>query len=323
MRMCRRNTSSNWSIAAQLVAFGPNDAIIRQGDEPDAFYLVRLGHVLVNKTFDDGSTITLNYISRGQFFGEIGLLLGDRRTASCIALDHVELVKISKADFDDLRSHYPAVDTAVRKVAMERKSWDTQRADQSRSLRKTEPQQPGSLDEYVRQKLFEGQSLLVLDLERCTRCDECVRACADAHGGVGRLVRDGLRYDKFLVTTTCRSCRDPVCLTQCPVDAIHREGGLPILIENHCIGCESCVNNCPFGNIHTIKYDAQVRNFKTREYETREVKKAVVCDLCVDQCLTDGQEPSCVYACPHDAAFRVDGPSFFGLPILPPHEAKK
>jgi len=34
-----------------------------------------------------------------------------------------------------------------------------------------------------------------------------------------------------------------------------------------------------------------------------EVNKATMCDLCSD---LDGQ-PSCVYACPHDAAHRMTG----------------
>ena len=42
---------------------------------------------------------------------------------------------------------------------------------------------------------MEAQSLLVLDLEKCTRCDACVRACADAHDGVTRLIREGLRFE--------------------------------------------------------------------------------------------------------------------------------
>ena len=39
--------------------------------------------------------------------------------------------------------------------------------------------------------------------------------------------------------------------------------------------------------------------------------KATVCDLCDDQCLGENEVPSCVYACPHDAAHRVDGQAFF------------
>ena len=39
-------------------------------------------------------------------------------------------------------------------------------------------------------------------------------------------------------------------------------------------------------------------------------KKATSCDLC-----TDHAEPSCVYACPHDAAHRVEPREFFA-PLL-------
>jgi len=38
----------------------------------------------------------------------------------------------------------------------------------------------------------------------------------------------------------------------------------------------------------------------------KDKKKAVTCDLCHEL-----EEPSCVYACPHDAAHRVDARKFF------------
>ena len=40
--------------------------------------------------------------------------------------------------------------------------------------------------------------------------------------------------------------------------------------------------------------------------------KATSCDLCHDHA-----EPSCVYACPHDAAHRVNPPEFFANIIQP------
>ena len=52
----------------------------------------------------------------------------------------------------------------------------------------------------------EAQSLLILDLDKCTRCDACVKACADAHDGVTRLIREGLRFENYLVATSCRQC---------------------------------------------------------------------------------------------------------------------
>ncbi|HET6575068.1 MAG TPA: 4Fe-4S dicluster domain-containing protein [Fimbriiglobus sp.] len=175
---------------------------------------------------------------------------------------------------------------------------------------------------YVELGLYQGQELLVLDLEKCTRCDECVRACADSHGGVTRVVRDGPRFGHFLVAVSCRSCHDPYCLTGCPVDAIHREGfTLEVRIDDHCIGCGLCAHNCPYGSIHMVERGEDGREWEVPPSEwprpeevpgappdgeppTRRARlKAVNCDLCAGS----RTGPRCVYACPHDAAHRLTG----------------
>src|SRR5262249_17252612 len=106
------------------------------------------------------------------------------------------------------------------------------------------------LGEFLGQGLMNAQSLLVLDLQKCTRCDECTRACADSHDGVPRLGREGLRLDKFLVASSCRSCLDPYCMVGCPVGSIRRRSSREIIIEDWCIGCGKCAENCPYGNIN-------------------------------------------------------------------------
>jgi Fe-S-cluster-containing hydrogenase component 2 len=155
----------------------------------------------------------------------------------------------------------------------------------------------------LNQGLMNAQSLLVLDLEKCTRCDECTKACADAHQGVTRLIREGLRFDKFLVASSCRSCLDPYCMVGCPVGSIRRRQSLEIIIEDWCIGCGLCSENCPYGNINMVE---QHDNAKKAD-----VRKATTCDLCSN--LGPGTEPSCVYACPHDAAHRMKGPDLLAL----------
>src|SRR4029078_2546441 len=111
------------------------------------------------------------------------------------------------------------------------------------------------LDDFIGQGLFEAQNLLLIDLDNCTRCDACVNACADAHDGVTRLIRDGVRYDRFLVATACRSCRDPLCMTQCPVGSIRRKESLEIIIEDWCIGCSKWAELCPYANINMHSFD--------------------------------------------------------------------
>jgi Fe-S-cluster-containing hydrogenase component 2 len=140
--------------------------------------------------------------------------------------------------------------------------------------------------------LVHGESVLLIDLEKCTRCDDCVRACADVHDGVPRFIREGSRFRNFSVPTACYHCTDPVCMIGCPTGAITRPlGTLEVAIDAAtCIGCENCVRRCPWDNIQTIPF----ANAKG--------KLATKCDLCIGR----DAGPACVQMCPHGAAVRVN-----------------
>ena len=304
---------------ADLVSVDPGQTIFRQGDAADNYYVNRLGFVKVTQRYGRDERV-LNYLGPGNGFGEIGLLsgIGDTlsealggtirpgvRTATCTALDHVELIRINGDDFRDLLKRFPELKGSLASKAKQILDRDEEARTRLLAVQ---------ADEFLDQGLYLAQSLLVLDLERCTRCDECTKACADTHDGVTRLVRDGLRFDKFLVASSCRSCMDPYCLVGCPVDAIHRNGeSLEIEIEDYCIGCGLCAENCPYGNINMHGFPKQEVNAKGKlqnVYVESDGKmlpvvqqRATTCDLCRS---IDGR-PSCVYACPHEAAFRMSG----------------
>ena len=292
----------------QLRRCEPGEVIFRQGaSADDGFYLVRSGFVKVSQTRPGGEFV-LNYIGSGGYFGEIGLLSDipeiravappGTRTATCTALDHVDLVRITARDFRDIVNRFPdelkqpLIEGAVRTLEYGRVA--------------AQNVQMNSLGSFIAQGLMEAQSLLVLDLEKCTRCDECTKACADAHSGVTRLIREGLRFDKFLVASSCRSCQDPYCMVGCPVGSIRRRNTLEIIIEDWCIGCGKCAENCPYGNInmHPFPTGERVPDATGRLVPVVQ-QKATTCDLCRD--LGPNAEPSCVYACPHDAAHRMKG----------------
>jgi CRP-like cAMP-binding protein/Fe-S-cluster-containing dehydrogenase component len=281
----------------ELIRYGPGQVICRQGDPADSFYLVRIGFVKVSERHPGGEMV-LAYLSRGDYFGEIGLLGGGFRGSTCTALDHVEVVRIAGADFQRMMDEFPVVRRDLEAAAQERRRQNLER----QSVVAGTP-----LEEFLTQGLMEAQNLLLLDLTKCTRCDACVRACADAHDGITRLVREGLRFDQFLVATSCRQCRDPLCMVGCPVGAIRRRNSLEVIIEDWCIGCGLCATNCPYGNINLHPFTAMVDDPGNPGRKKAAVKnKATSCDLC-----TEHAEPSCVYACPHDAAHRVDPRVFF------------
>jgi CRP-like cAMP-binding protein/Fe-S-cluster-containing dehydrogenase component len=281
----------------ELQRFVPGQVIARQGDAARSFYLVRIGFVKISEAYPGGELV-LAYLSRGDYFGEIGLLGGGVRTATCTALDHVEVVRISGDDFREMVERFPTVRQGLEAVAAERREANQQRMQTVRSV---------PIDQFLSQGLMEAQSLLILDLQNCTRCDACVSACADAHDGVTRLVRDGLRFEHYLVATSCRQCRDPLCMVGCPVGAIRRRNSLEVIIEDWCIGCGLCARNCPYGNINLHPFEVLADDPERPGRKKAVVKqKATSCDLC-----THLKEPSCVYACPHDAAHRVDPRKFF------------
>lgn len=282
-----------------LTTYAPDTPIYDEGAEADALYLVRLGFVKMSRK-RPGGEVVLQYLGPGQHFGENGVVTDGKRHASATALDHVECIKIAKEDFLELVKRYPAIQRAVDRVRKEH-------ATRAPVVEHTEGELP--LGVLLEKGVMNAQNLLVIDLDKCTRCDECVRACADAHDGVTRLIRDGLRIDKYLVATACRACTDPVCMIGCPVGSIRRRNSLEIVIEDWCIGCGKCAQQCPYGNIHMQPYEKMMKveveengkKFKRRELAVVNSGKgrASTCDLC-----ESNKEPRCVYACPHGAARR-------------------
>ena len=82
----------------ELLRFHPGQVICTQGELADSFYLVRLGFVKVSQ-HRPGGDLVLAYLARGSYFGEMALLTGTPRTATCRALDHVEVVRIPRGRF--------------------------------------------------------------------------------------------------------------------------------------------------------------------------------------------------------------------------------
>lgn len=204
----------------------------------------------------------LAYQSQGDLLGEIGLVTGRPRTAACVAYDHpgskfgrVELVRIGRELFEELKTTSPELSRRVAALAAQRQAQTAGKL--ARPV--WDETSPLALSERFNELgLIQGQKLMVIDLDRCTRCDECVKACVATHtDGKSRLFLDGPRFKNFddsglhnyLVPATCRQCKDPVCLIGCPVGSIHKGENSQIVIEDWCIGCRRCAEQCPYGAI--------------------------------------------------------------------------
>jgi Fe-S-cluster-containing hydrogenase component 2 len=321
--------------------------LFNAGDIATHLFFIRLGHVRIS-IHQYGRESKVKSSGPGTSFGEIGLLAltphdvgrsaeeldqvikrtldeagedlshlfpAGERTGTCTALNHLELAQLNRNDFLQMVRQFPNLRRRV--------------IDKSLSHLKSSAIGHRVLDDYVAQGLYEGQSILVLDLDNCTRCDQCTKACVDTHGThshgipIPRLLRAGRRLDNFLVATSCRSCTDPHCMVGCPVDSIHRGKHLQIVIEDHCIGCGLCADNCPYGSIFMIPNEHRQIDMPDvadprRTHRVAQLK-AANCDLCDSVGNFSTPHPACVAACPHDAAFRLTGQQLLDR-VLAPYE---
>jgi len=272
--------------SAELVSFEPGAQIVEQDSAGDAFYLVRGGYVKV-AVRAGSSDLAITYLRKGDYAGELSLLMDEPWPFSLFALEHVEMVKISRADFDQVVADHDTVrDLLWRSVV-------TRLKERGAALRN--PLSAQYLQMAMDTGLIHGESVLLIDLNTCTRCDDCVRACADTHGGTPRFIREGTRFRQWSIPTACYQCTDPVCMIGCPTGAITRPiGSLEVTInKDTCIGCHNCVKRCPWDNIIEVPYSSPTVK--------RDIELATKCDLCLGR----AQGPACVQMCPHGSATRI------------------
>jgi len=97
------------------VVFLPDDYIITQGEYGDCMYFLSSGEVEI---LIDNKVV--NKLGAGSPFGETALLKDEKRTASVKAVTYCDLYRLSKENFDKLRSKYPEFDENIKKIMAER-----------------------------------------------------------------------------------------------------------------------------------------------------------------------------------------------------------
>ena len=276
---------------AELLTFEPGAQIVEQGAVGDGFYMVRGGYVKVGVRAG-ASDLAVAYLRKGDHAGEISLLMDEPWPFSLHALEHVEMVKITRTDFDAVIADHPDIQKLLWAAVVSRLK--------ERGSAQRNPSGSHYLQMAMDTGLIHGESVLLIDLNTCTRCDDCVRACSDTHGGTPRFIREGAKYQHWTIPVACYQCTDPVCMIGCPTGAITRPiGSLEVTINRDtCIGCSNCVRRCPWGNIIEVPFSSPTLG--------RDIKLATKCDLCIGR--PDG--PACVQMCPHGSAVRISFKDF-------------
>lgn len=93
----------------RIKVFMKGDIIFHEGQPSDHFYVLQKGEVEVSIRKNE-KRFVIGTLGPGEFFGEMGLLSNEPRSASCRAITQVEVARISNEDFKKvLKSSHPLV----------------------------------------------------------------------------------------------------------------------------------------------------------------------------------------------------------------------
>ena len=76
-----------------------NSTIMAAGDPTDSLYIILSGRLKVMMSDADGKEVILSILGPGEFFGEMGLIDDNPRSASVVAIEPCELLSITRRDF--------------------------------------------------------------------------------------------------------------------------------------------------------------------------------------------------------------------------------
>jgi len=99
------------AITAYMRGYGaaPGTEIFAEGDAGGYFALVVEGRIDVFKEDQHGVRQQVGSIAAGKTLGEMALLDGERRSASCVAHEATTLAVLTKSNFDKLLTETPAL----------------------------------------------------------------------------------------------------------------------------------------------------------------------------------------------------------------------
>jgi CRP/FNR family transcriptional regulator, cyclic AMP receptor protein len=74
--------------------------IMAGGDPTDSLYIVLSGRLKVMMSDSEGKEVILSILGPGEFFGEMGLIDEEPRSASVVTMEPCELLSVAKRDFN-------------------------------------------------------------------------------------------------------------------------------------------------------------------------------------------------------------------------------
>ena len=158
---------------------------------------------------------------------------------------------------------------------------------------------------------------LVVDLNKCTGCNNCIVACTSENNVAvvgkeevkNRRIMHWMRIDRYFQEepenprvfhqpVMCQHCDNAPCENVCPVSAtMHSNEGLNQVAYVRCIGTKYCINNCPY-RVRRFNWFKYVKNDKFDFNQNSDLARLVLNpDVTVRE---RGVVEKCIFLCAAD-----------------------
>ena len=104
-------------MALRLETYAPEDEIVREGEVGGEICFISQGKSEI--TTNEG-TIIHGTLESGDYFGDLSLILGEKRTASVKALTYCEIFVLGKKEFNSIKDEYPEIREVLKKMSSEK-----------------------------------------------------------------------------------------------------------------------------------------------------------------------------------------------------------
>ncbi|HPR64854.1 MAG TPA: Crp/Fnr family transcriptional regulator [Thermoanaerobaculia bacterium] len=101
-------------------SYNTGEVVVWEKDSADVFFVIVQGRVSVSKMTADGREIMLSQLKKGDFFGEMALLIDEPRTATVTTLSPTTVLKVYRRDFISIVRNDAEVASSILKEVCSR-----------------------------------------------------------------------------------------------------------------------------------------------------------------------------------------------------------
>jgi CPA1 family monovalent cation:H+ antiporter len=104
-------------LALKPQVFAPGLGTVQEGEVGDAIRFISDGTVEVTS---EGGTCSHGTLESGDYFGDLSMMFGERRTPTARAKGYCDVLLLSQEDFERIKQQYPESRDVLKRISSKR-----------------------------------------------------------------------------------------------------------------------------------------------------------------------------------------------------------